>query len=74
MLCPVIFICSLLAECFKLAVPPSMTHNILQLQEVGDFDVQNGLQTLILIQSKKLHLTKEPPIACRCCYAFVLSL
>ncbi|MBC7411859.1 MAG: IS30 family transposase [Bacteroidia bacterium] len=44
--------------------------NVLQLQEVGDLEAQNYLPALNLIRSTKLHLTTEPPISCRCCYAF----
>jgi len=43
--------------------------NVLQLQEVGDFGDENCLPPLNLIRSTKLHLTTEPPISCRCCYA-----
>ena len=42
--------------------------NVLRLQEVGDFGAQNCLPALNLIRSKKLHLSTEPPISCRCCY------
>jgi len=49
-----------------------MTHNVLQLQEVGDFEALNCLPPQNLIRSTKLHLNTEPPISCRCCYAFVL--
>ena len=41
--------------------------NVLQLQEVGDFEALNFLTPQNLIQSTKLHLTTEPPIFCRCC-------
>jgi hypothetical protein len=41
----------------------------LQLQEVGDFEAQNRLPLQNLILNTKLHLTTEPPISCRCCYA-----
>ena len=41
--------------------------NVLQLQEVGDFEALNCLPALNLIRSTKLHLTTEPPISCRCC-------
>jgi len=44
-------------------------HNVLQLQEVGDFEALNCLPALNLIRSTELHLTTEPPISCRCCYA-----
>ena len=54
---------------FKLA------HNVLQLQEVGDFEALNCLPPQNLIRSTKLYLTTEPPISCRCCYGLVfLSL
>jgi hypothetical protein len=46
--------------------------NGLQLQEVGDFEAQNCLPALNLIRSTKLHLTTEPPLLGRCCYAFAL--
>jgi hypothetical protein len=42
----------------------NMTHNVLQLQEVGDFGDENCLPPLNLIRSTKLHLTTEPPISC----------
>ena len=45
----------------------SLAHNVLQLQEVGDFEALNCLPALHLIRSIKLHLTTEPPISCRCC-------
>jgi len=57
------------AMCVKLAA------NGLQLQEVGDFGDENCLPALNLIRSKKLHVTTEPPISCRCCYMrFFFSL
>jgi len=72
-----VFVCLFLAQMFGSAVSPSMTHNGLQLQEVGDFEALNclpvrnevkaGLPPLNLIRSTKLHLTTEPPISCRCC-------
>jgi len=37
-----------------------MKHNVLQLQEVGDFEAQNFLPPQNLIRSTKLHLTTEP--------------
>jgi len=49
-----------------------MTANVLQLQEVGDYGVKNCLLALNLIRSTKFHLTTEPPISCRCCYAMLL--
>ena len=45
-----------------------LSANVLQLQEVGDFEAQNCLPPQNLIRSTKLHLTTEPPISCRCCY------
>ena len=36
--------------------------DVLQLQEVGDFEAQNCLPPQNLIRSTKLHLTTEPPI------------
>jgi hypothetical protein len=47
-----------------------MSHNGLQLQEVGDFGDENCLPPLNLIRSTKLHLTTELPISCRCCYGY----
>jgi len=38
--------------------------DVLQLQEVGDFEAPNCLPPLNLIRSTKLHLTTEPPISC----------
>jgi len=48
-----------------------MTVNVLQLQEVGDFEALNCLPAQNLIRSTKLHLTTEPPfcqtvLAVRC--------
>jgi hypothetical protein len=43
------------------------TRNVLQLQEVGDFEDGNCLPPLNLIRSTKFNLTTEPPISCRCC-------
>jgi hypothetical protein len=52
-----------------------MTANVLQLQEVGDFEAQNSLPSLNLIRSTNVQLTTEPPISCRCCYrAFFFSV
>jgi len=48
---------------------PTITANVLQLQEVGDFGDENCLPPLNLIRSTKLHLPIVPPISCRCCYA-----
>ena len=48
--------------------------DVLQLQEVGDFEALNCLSPLNLIRSTKLHLTSEPPISCRCCYKLVFFL
>jgi hypothetical protein len=56
-----------------LLVVAKITANGLQLQEVGDFGAQNCLPPLNLIRSAKLQLNTEPPISCRCCYAFALS-
>jgi len=50
----------------------TMNANVLQLQEVGDFEAQNFLPALNLIRSTKLHLTTEPPISCSCCYALAV--
>ncbi len=33
----------------------------------GDFEALNCLPALNLLRRKKLHLTTEPPISCRCC-------
>jgi len=44
-----------------------MLANVLQLQEVGDFEAQHCTPPLNFIQSTKLYLTTEPPISCRCC-------
>ena len=46
-----------------------VAHNVLQLQEVGDFEALNSLPPQNLIRSTKLYLTTEPPIFCRCCYS-----
>jgi len=42
--------------------------NVLQLQEVGDFEALNCLPPLNLIRSTKLDLTNAPPISCSCCW------
>jgi hypothetical protein len=44
-------------------------YNVLQLQEVGDYEALNCLPTQNLIRSTKLHLATESPISCRCCYS-----
>ena len=49
-------------------------HNVLRLQEVGDFEALNCLPPMNLIRSTKLQLTTEPPISCRCCYGLVIVL
>lgn len=49
-------------RCFILA------HNVLKLQEVGDFEYENCLSPMNLIRSTKLGLTTEPPISGSCCY------
>jgi len=49
-----------------------ISHNVLRLQEVGDFGAQNCLPALNLIRSTKPLVTTEPPISCRCCYVPVL--
>ena len=49
-----------------------LAHNGLPLKVVGDFEALNCLPPLNLNLSTKLHLTTEPPISCRCCYAFVV--
>ena len=52
----------------------TMTANVLQLQEVGDFEALNCLPPQNLLRRTKLHLTTEPPIFCRCCYKLVFFL
>ncbi len=37
-----------------------ISYNVLQLEEVGDFEAQNCLPPLNLLRSKNLHLTTEP--------------
>ena len=44
--------CDLKTELFK---PKDITHNVLRLQEVGDFGAQNCLPAMNLIRSTKLH-------------------
>src|SRR5690554_67084 len=66
--CVLIFI--LLSDVFA-GSSITMTANVLQLQEVGDFGDENCLPPLNLIRSTKLHLTTEPPISCRCCYGLL---
>jgi hypothetical protein len=51
-------------SCYRVGVGSlTLAHNVLQLQEVGDFEAQNCLPPLNLIRSTKLHLTTEPPIS-----------
>lgn len=52
----------------------TLTANVLQLQEVGDFEAQNCLPALNLLRRIKLYLSTEPPISCRCCYGLVISV
>jgi len=56
---------------------------VLALGEEADFEALNCLPAQNLIPcptapfrpgSSKLHLTTEPPIFCRCCYAFALFI
>jgi hypothetical protein len=51
---------------------PTIGYNVSTLGEGGDFGDENCLPPLNLIRSTKLHLSTEPPISCRCCYAFVV--
>jgi hypothetical protein len=44
----------------QLLLKKGILFNVLQLQEVGDFEALNCLQPLNLIRSTKLHLTTEP--------------
>jgi hypothetical protein len=46
----------------------TLTGNVLQLQEVGDFEAQNCLPALNLIRFKKLHLSTEPAFLPNACY------
>ena len=48
-----------------------MNGNVLQLQEVGDFEAQNCQPSMNFDRSTKLDLTIEPPISYRCCYGLV---
>jgi hypothetical protein len=45
-----------------------MLANVLQLQEVGDFEALHCQPSTNFDSSTKLHLTTEPPILGRCCY------
>ena len=45
-----------------------LAYNVLQLQEVGDFEAQNCLPPLNLIRSTKLHLSTEPAFLPNACY------
>jgi hypothetical protein len=65
------------AGCRRFKLPPPSGVNLKQRvgktwgNGVGDFEDENCLPALHLIRSTKLHLATEPPISCRCCYAFV---
>ena len=54
---------------FKLICDCGFAHNVLQLQEVGDFADEICLPPLNLIYSSKLLVTTEPPISCKCYYS-----
>lgn len=41
---------------------------VLQLTEVGDYEVQNLYIKQMYNRSRNYHLTTEPPILVRCCY------
>ena len=53
-----IFVCN----CRLLRGRPTVTANVLQLQEVGDFGDENCLPALHLIRSTNVQLTTEAPI------------
>ena len=62
-----LFVCSCLAlSSFRVAC------NVLQLPEGGDFEAIHCQPSTNFDRSTKLDLTTEPPLACRCCYAFAL--
>jgi hypothetical protein len=48
-----------------------MPYNVLQLQEVGDFEALNCLPALNLIRSTKLHSSTEPAFLPNACYGLV---
>jgi hypothetical protein len=52
----------------------TLTHNGLQLQEVGDFEALHCQPSTNFDRSTKLDLTTEPPLLGRCCYGLVFSL
>ena len=45
----------------------TLTHNGMQLQEVGDFGAEKFIEPLHLMRRTKIQVTTEPPIYCRCC-------
>ena len=65
-------IVTIVSVCSSVAL--TLVANGSQLQEVGDFGDENCLLPLNLIRSTKLHLTNEPPISCKCCYALLILL
>jgi hypothetical protein len=46
----------------------SLTYNVLQLTEVGDYEAQNFNLLKIMIRSNTVQFTTKPPILVRCCY------
>jgi hypothetical protein len=45
-----------------------VTHNELQLTEVGDYEAQNLNIKQMLNRSRNVDITTTPPILVRCCY------
>jgi hypothetical protein len=48
-----------------------VTHNVMQLTEVGDYEAQNFKQAQMMIRSNTFQFTTKPPILVRCCYVSV---
>uniref|UniRef100_UPI0030BB06DA hypothetical protein n=1 Tax=Riemerella anatipestifer TaxID=34085 RepID=UPI0030BB06DA len=53
--------------CYRLG-RPTITANVLQLPEGGDFEAVHCLPSTNFDRCRKLDLTTEPPLLGRCCY------
>jgi len=49
----------------------TLTHNVLQLPEGGDFEALHCQPSTDFDRSTKLDLTTEPPLLGRCCYGLL---
>ena len=46
----------------------TITYNVMQLTEVGDYEAQNFKLKQMYNRSRNVHITTTPPILVRCCY------